>query len=674
MTLALTGSLLIKVTLLLALALLVDQLLRRRRVLTVATFWNAVLLALFALPLATILVPQLTLPLLPSITPPILPADSEKTDPKLAAAVALSQSQSAAVGHRAVEADAVQPSESANVMTQFLGGETFVLGLMLALVVIYVLGAMTLVARLVAGWLAANSLRREAILVADSQWRDRLHFWSGHLEVAGQQSAGGTRRVTLLESDQIDVPVALGVRRPAIVVPSHLVAQASPQTVDVVLVHELAHVYRADCAWQLLDHVVQAAFWPHPLMWIAQKRIAFIRERACDDFAVRRVGDFQAYGETLLDIASRMAGRRSLKLGLTIVRPSNLERRLNAIAESGGSNRCVAGPAARWLLTTAMVLAAVVLAGLGVGRAAAHALSGSPNPQQDPPAPGRTPELIAVTWQQVPQSDNKRIEQPVWRPDGKRFTDAEANALLDKVKSFQAHWWNQGEQLRPLVLVYQASPGIRTGLSTALVRPGGRRVWSGTWHNTLPNGLAKSASAPPRMELMGWPAKVDLDVKVPLEDPQVIKTVNVINTVKSNPGPVEVAEGVRWYIDKQRGADFSKRDRPRYGLTAGVLEVKNDSLDNLTRYDVRVWLRGAKEPLPSAYVTAMGTPPQAVTTIYVSQALEDPAAIVRIEFTRQRFRFERIKNVETHLDLLPPDPSAGVKGGSAALAPERRSP
>src|SRR5206468_2157947 len=103
----------------------------------------------------------------------------------------------------------------------------------------------------------------------------------------------------------------------------------------------------ADGAWQLVQRCVEATLWFHPLIWIARRRMAFIRERACDDFAVRLVGDFRLYGETLLDIAAGMTQRRALGLGLALLRPISLAKRLAAIAHSAGSSRCVAAPGPR---------------------------------------------------------------------------------------------------------------------------------------------------------------------------------------------------------------------------------------------------------------------------------------------------------------------------------------
>ncbi len=66
MSLDWTIALFVKATILLSGALVLDTIFRRRWVLLTAALWNAVLLALLALPATTFLTPSLKLPLLPA--------------------------------------------------------------------------------------------------------------------------------------------------------------------------------------------------------------------------------------------------------------------------------------------------------------------------------------------------------------------------------------------------------------------------------------------------------------------------------------------------------------------------------------------------------------------------------------------------------------------------------
>ena len=262
-----------------------------------------------------------------------------------------------------------------------------------------------------------------------------------------------------------------------------------------------------------------------------------------------------------------------------------------------------------------------------------------------------SPELIAVTWQQIAENNGKRIEQPVWRPDGTQLTQAEANRLLDQLKSFQTHQWNKDEELRPLVLVFRTSPKITTGFAVAVVRDDGHAIWGdGSANNVLPSGLAKSACAPRREELAAWPDEVGLDVQVPLENPQIIKRLTAIPDE-----PVELAPGVRWYIDHKRGIDrgTDPKSPPRSGLTAGVLEIEGDSVASLVVYDARIWLRGQEQPLAGDYINIFWPRPGVQAAIHVSRPIDDVQKIERVEFLRQRFRMERIKGIKTRRDLLP---------------------
>jgi Zn-dependent protease with chaperone function len=630
MTFDLAGSLVIKITLLLALALLIDEPLRRRWVLAAGSFWNAVLLALVVLPLAAGLTPRLTLPLLPA---------------------ASRMDRGATMADRS-QTIATDPRAATTELPPFVPMATAVpkgVSLWSAAVLVYGCGVSLGLAQLLAGWHGARALRRAAMPVTDRRWLERLDFWTGRLGNTGNRSTEWPRQMQLLASDQIDVPIALGVVRPAILIPLHLLEASTPQAVDAILVHELAHVYRADCAWQLLGRVLQAALWLHPLMWLAQKRISFVRERACDDFAVRMVGDFRVYGETLLDVAARITRRRSVGLGLTIVRSSKLERRLAAISERDGTDRCLAATSTRCLITAGMLLCAVAFACLGLSRATAEELE-LPDPQGSAPAAAPSPELIALTWQLVPQSDNKRIEGPVWRPDGTLLTNTESNALLDKVKSFQTHWWNTEKDLRPLVLIYRASSKIRTGFSTAIVLPDGRRQWGGSYW-WVQDGLSKSACSPSRDDLASWPVMVDLELQVPLEDPQVIRTI------KSVPeGAVEIAPGVRWHTAKKEGTDFLSPGMPPWPYDSGVLEVQKDRIDSPVKYGATIWLRGRKQPVAEGLRMTFGPKPDELTSVRLSAQISDLQSIERVEFTRQRFGLERIKDVEIRLDLLPPAP------------------
>ncbi|MGA0585717.1 M56 family metallopeptidase [Dyella sp. KRB-257] len=81
-------------------------------------------------------------------------------------------------------------------------------------------------------------------------------------------------------------PLVAGAWRPLLVVPTGLMHLPRAEH-EALLLHELAHVQRHDCRWNLLQRIVLAGFWFHPAAWMLYRRLMREREMRCDALAVR---------------------------------------------------------------------------------------------------------------------------------------------------------------------------------------------------------------------------------------------------------------------------------------------------------------------------------------------------------------------------------------------------
>jgi murein DD-endopeptidase MepM/ murein hydrolase activator NlpD len=70
------------------------------------------------------------------------------------------------------------------------------------------------------------------------------------------------------------------VVRPVIFVPESVISDHG--SIESVIAHEMAHVARWDALWLGLQNFVHAAFFFHPLVWIAGVRLDSARENLCD--------------------------------------------------------------------------------------------------------------------------------------------------------------------------------------------------------------------------------------------------------------------------------------------------------------------------------------------------------------------------------------------------------
>lgn len=147
----------------------------------------------------------------------------------------------------------------------------------------WTLGSLIMLVRLAAGYRYLRNLKSKA---------DPLSF----------PDFAGNRKVRVLESSQVVSPIAVGFRRPAVIVPSRLAQRLSEEELDRVLVHEYAHLIRRDDWMNLLARTLQGLLWFHPLAWFILRRIAIERELACDAWVVHQTGNARAYAAVLLKL------------------------------------------------------------------------------------------------------------------------------------------------------------------------------------------------------------------------------------------------------------------------------------------------------------------------------------------------------------------------------------
>ena len=124
----------------------------------------------------------------------------------------------------------------------------------------------------------------------------------------------GNRKFMLCTSDAVRVPTALGLLKPAVVIPRWIMQELSAEELNQILIHELAHLRRWDDWTNLAQQLVRAVFFFHPAVWWIEKRIALEREMACDDAVLLETASPRAYAECLARLAEKSFVRRGVAL------------------------------------------------------------------------------------------------------------------------------------------------------------------------------------------------------------------------------------------------------------------------------------------------------------------------------------------------------------------------
>ena len=160
--------------------------------------------------------------------------------------------------------------------------------------------------------------------------------WVARMLDENRRALGLGRPLRLRLIDQAMSPVVCGLFRPVILVPRVLVERLSPAQLRSVLVHELVHLRRGDVWANCFQALLQAAYWWHPLLWLANARMRRVREEAVDDAVVLALrGDSEAYAATLFEVAKLALQRPLAALGLVGILESRsfLRQRIERLLE-----------------------------------------------------------------------------------------------------------------------------------------------------------------------------------------------------------------------------------------------------------------------------------------------------------------------------------------------------
>src|ERR1700744_325392 len=179
--------------------------------------------------------------------------------------------------------------------------------------VAWLLGVACLSTRTIGGWWLIHRLRRSMVLKAPEAVYANF-VWL-------RQRLGIPRQVSLYISHHIQGPLAIGVVRSLVIVPASALLALSPEQLEAVLAHELAHVRRADYLWNLIQTMVETLLFFHPAVWWLGRKLREQRELCCDDVAVESCADPLVYATALLRLEERRGQRLNLAMALDGHRP-----------------------------------------------------------------------------------------------------------------------------------------------------------------------------------------------------------------------------------------------------------------------------------------------------------------------------------------------------------------
>ena len=145
------------------------------------------------------------------------------------------------------------------------------------LVALWLSGVAALASRNALAYAIAWSRARRCRMALPAPWPGVVAKLSAQL--------GISRTVRAFTADRWKIPSVFGQWRPVIIIPAAALLRLTPQELEAILAHELAHVSRHDWIVNILQTIVETVLFYHPAVWWVSTRIRKEREFCCDDIA-----------------------------------------------------------------------------------------------------------------------------------------------------------------------------------------------------------------------------------------------------------------------------------------------------------------------------------------------------------------------------------------------------
>ena len=216
---------------------------------------------------------------------------------------------------------------------------------------------------------------------------------------------------------RLQSPCLSGFGRPTVYLTENFAAD--PQRLRHILAHELTHLRHGDLLWSAVRSILLCVYWFHPLVWVSAILSKRDCELACDEGALKRLGEDQRipYGRTLLDTVARTPSPHHLLETATSMNETKkqLKERVNFIVKK---------PKFYLILTVCVLLIIAV--------AAACTFTGAPEPTLTPTEPTETTAAPTEPTETEPR-------------DPRLFNDeqlAELQALFTGYYNMRTNWYN----------------------------------------------------------------------------------------------------------------------------------------------------------------------------------------------------------------------------------------
>ena len=166
---------------------------------------------------------------------------------------------------------------------------------------IWIVGILAMIILVIKSSLRLRNLEKSALPLQNKEVRRLYHHCL--------EEMGIHRDIPVLSTAFLKSPIIVGLLKPCIYLPIHLISDYNESDMRYMLLHELQHYKHHDAIASYLMNLAGVVYWFNPLVWYALKEMRNDREVACDTSVLKMLEEdaYEDYGHTLINFAEKVS-------------------------------------------------------------------------------------------------------------------------------------------------------------------------------------------------------------------------------------------------------------------------------------------------------------------------------------------------------------------------------
>ena len=169
------------------------------------------------------------------------------------------------------------------------------------LLVIWLVGILAMIILVIKSSIRLQNLKKSALPLQNPEVRKLYHRCMEEMRIH--------RNIHVYSTAFLKSPIIVGLLKPCIYLPIHLISDYNESDMRYMLLHELQHYKHKDAIANYLMNFAGVIYWFNPLVWYALKEMRNDREVACDTSVLKMLeeDDYADYGNTLINFAEKIS-------------------------------------------------------------------------------------------------------------------------------------------------------------------------------------------------------------------------------------------------------------------------------------------------------------------------------------------------------------------------------